>query len=239
MPPLLTSDKMPNMKTIANTARVISKRPFKVSIEGNIGSGKSTCINFFNKFHNVEKHSEPLHEWRNVNGHNLLGMVYSDIHKWTYPFQHYVHLSRLKIQMSPPSTPDITVKMFERSVQNSRYCFVENARRHKFLEEPQFHVLNSWYEFVEKNLDINLDLIVYLKTSPQVVWERMLKRGRAEESEVPLEYLQQVHESYENWINSPDIGCEVLTIDADRNLDLVKEDLERYTYKILGGNHTN
>lgn len=49
----------------------------------------------------------------------------------------------------------------------------------------------------------------------------------------------QVHDSYENWINSPDIGCEVLTIDADRDLDCVKEDLERYAYKILGGNHTN
>lgn len=35
-------------------------------------------------------------------------------------------------------------------------------------------------------------VLVYLKTSPQVVWDRMMKRGRAEESEVPLEYLQQV-----------------------------------------------
>ena len=49
----------------------------------------------------------------------------------------------------------------------------------------------------------------------------------------------QVHESYENWLSSPDVGCEVLTIDADRGLDRVKEDLERYSYKILGGNHTN
>ncbi|KAG7302544.1 hypothetical protein JYU34_012464 [Plutella xylostella] len=67
----------------------------------------------------------------------------------------------------------------------------------------------------------------------------MAKRGRAEESEVPLEYLQQVHDSYENWLSAPNVGCEVLTIDGDRNLDCVKDDLQRYTYKILGGNHTN
>lgn len=44
------------MKTIGTAARVAAKRPFRVSIEGNIGSGKSTCIKFFDKFQNVEKH---------------------------------------------------------------------------------------------------------------------------------------------------------------------------------------
>ncbi|KAL0893384.1 hypothetical protein ABMA27_014971 [Loxostege sticticalis] len=230
---------MSNIRSVTNVARMLAKRPFRVSIEGNIGSGKSTCIKFFDKYPNVEKHPEPLNEWRDVSGHNLLGLVYSDLNKWTFPFQHYVHLTRLKIQTSPPCSPNITVKMFERSVQNSRFCFIENARKHDILHDAEYQVLNEWYTYVEKNLDIGLDLIVYLKSSPQVVWERMMRRGRAEESEVPLEYLQQVHDAYENWLSSPDVGCEVLTIDADRNLDAVLEDLERYSYKILGGNHTN
>ncbi|XP_068632138.1 deoxynucleoside kinase-like [Battus philenor] len=215
------------------------KRPFRVSIEGNIGSGKSTCIKYFDKYHFVEKHAEPIQEWRDVRGHNLLGLLYTDMKLWTFAFQHYVHLSRLKIQTSPPSTPGITVKMFERSVQNSRHCFVENAKKQNFLEDPQYQVLLNWYDYTEKSLDISLDLIVYLKTTPQVAWERLMKRGRKEESEIPLEYLTQVHESYENWLNSTDVGCEVLTINADRDIQYVKEDLERYTYKILGGNHTN
>lgn len=230
---------MSNIKAFTNATRFASKRPFRVSIEGNIGSGKSTCIKFFDKYSNVEKHAEPLHEWRDVSGHNLLGLVYSDTNKWTFPFQHYVHLSRLKIQTSPPSNPNITVKMFERSVQNSKYCFVENAKRQNFLADPEYETLMAWYDFTEKSMDISLDLIVYLKTSPEVVWERMIKRGRAEESEVPLDYLKQVHESYERWLNSSDVDCEVVTIDADRPIESVKEDLERYTYKILGGNHTN
>ncbi|XP_049869586.1 deoxynucleoside kinase-like [Pectinophora gossypiella] len=227
------------MKTVANATRMATKRPFRVSIEGNIGSGKSTCINFFDKFNNVEKHAEPLNEWRNVNGHNLLGLMYSDLNKWMFTFQHYVLLSRLKIQTSQPSRPGVTVKMFERSVQNSRFCFVENALKHGNIQEAEYHVLSEWFDYTNRHLDISLDLIVYLKTSPQIVWERMMKRGRAEESEIPLEYLQQVHEAYESWLNSPNVGCEVLTIDANRGLDGVKEDLERYTYKILGGNHTN
>ncbi|RVE41703.1 hypothetical protein evm_013649 [Chilo suppressalis] len=230
---------MSSVKSVSNIARTVHRRPFRVSIEGNIGSGKSTCIKFFEKYPVLEKHPEPINEWRNVSGHNLLALVYSDLDKWTFPFQHYVHLTRLKIQTSPPSNPKITVKMFERSVQNSRFCFVENAKRQGYLHDAEYQVLNNWYENVSKNLDISLDLIVYLKTSPEVVFERMIKRGRAEESEVPLEYLQQVHDAYENWLNSTDVGCEVLTIDANRSIDMVKEDLERYSYKILGGNHTN
>ncbi|CAH2037136.1 unnamed protein product, partial [Iphiclides podalirius] len=230
---------MSKVTTVTHTIRAANKRPFRVSIEGNIGSGKSTCIKYFDKFHNVEKHAEPIQEWRNVSGHNLLGLLYSNMNQWSFAFQHYVHLSRLKIQTSPPSNPNITVKMFERSVQNSRYCFVENAKKQNFLLDAEYQVLLDWFDYTEKSLDISLDLIVYLKTTPQVVWERMMKRGRAEESEVPLEYLKQVHESYENWLNSVDVGCEVITIDADRNLNCVKEDLERYSYKILGGNHTN
>ncbi|GBP63481.1 Deoxynucleoside kinase [Eumeta japonica] len=144
---------------VATNACRARQKTFKVSIEGNIGSGKSTCIKYFEKYNNVETHSEPLHEWRNVSGHNLLGLMYSDIHKWTFPFQHYVHLSRLKIQTSPPANPNISVKMFERSVQNSRYCFIENAKKHNFLEDTEYQVLLSWYDYTEKNLDISLDLI--------------------------------------------------------------------------------
>lgn len=47
---------MSNMRTVGTAARLASKRPFRVSIEGNIGSGKSTCIKFFEKFRNVEAH---------------------------------------------------------------------------------------------------------------------------------------------------------------------------------------
>lgn len=47
---------MSNIRSVTNAARMLAKRPFRVSIEGNIGSGKSTCIKFFDKYPNVEKH---------------------------------------------------------------------------------------------------------------------------------------------------------------------------------------
>ena len=45
-----------------------SGRPFVVSIEGNIGSGKSTMLKYFEKFEDVELVPEPVAEWCNVGG---------------------------------------------------------------------------------------------------------------------------------------------------------------------------
>lgn len=46
--------------------------------------------------------------------------------------------------------------------------------------------------FCYLKVNFHFHIPVYLKTTPQTVWERMIKRGRTEESEVPLEYLEQV-----------------------------------------------
>ena len=48
------------------------KKPFTVIVEGNIGSGKTTFLNHFAKFKDVEVLQEPVNKWRNVQGHNLL-----------------------------------------------------------------------------------------------------------------------------------------------------------------------
>ena len=55
-----------------------NKTPFIVSIEGNIGAGKSTMLKFFNKYSDVELIPEPVAQWCDVNGHNLLGKLYED-----------------------------------------------------------------------------------------------------------------------------------------------------------------
>lgn len=41
---------------------------------------------------------------------------------------------------------------------------------------------------------------VYLRTTPEVVYERMKIRGRDEESTVSFEYLKELHDLHENWL---------------------------------------
>ena len=50
-----------------------SKRTiYKVAVEGNIGSGKTTLINYFANDPNVDTFAEPVKKWRDVRGHNAL-----------------------------------------------------------------------------------------------------------------------------------------------------------------------
>jgi septin family protein len=56
---------------MAGEMSVNRSRPFTIFVEGNIGSGKTTFMNYFA---NADVHllSEPVEMWRNVEGHNLL-----------------------------------------------------------------------------------------------------------------------------------------------------------------------
>ncbi|KAL1494974.1 hypothetical protein ABEB36_010472 [Hypothenemus hampei] len=212
-------------------------RPFRVSIEGNIGAGKSTLIKYFQGMDGLETYAEPLEWWRNVDGHNLLELLYSDIHEWLKVFQSYVQFTRLKIQTTPPKDCNTRVQMFERSIQNNRFCFMEQAFANGYLHSADYTVLDQWYKWLRTNVDISLDLIVYLRSSPAVVYERMKARGRPEESGVSLEYLQQLHDSHEQWLMTDDERFNtipVLVLDADKSLEEIKQQYKRNENKILG-----
>ena len=55
-----------------NAASLPGKLPFTVFVEGNIGAGKTTFLNHFQKYDDVHLYSESVEKWRNVQGFNLL-----------------------------------------------------------------------------------------------------------------------------------------------------------------------
>lgn len=54
---------------------------------------------------------------------------------------------------------------------------------------------------------VNL-FLVYLRSDPKVVYERVKARARVEECHVPLEYLEQLHKIHEDWLyNKTAFSC--------------------------------
>lgn len=215
----------------------------------------SRCAIEFQKF------QEPIEWWRDVNGYNLLDLMYTDIYEWLRVFQSYVLYTRLKIQTSHPSKTSTTVQMFERSIQNNRFCFLEQAYRSGYLDGADYAVLDQWYRWIRANEDISLDLIgeelrnfiirnllnkyffqiyyfsVYLRSTPDIVYERVKRRARPEEDGLTLKYLQQLHESHERWLMSDDERFNtipVLVLDADKTIDEVVEQYKQNENQILG-----
>ena len=89
------------------TPRVTSK-PFTVLVEGNIGSGKTTFLEHFNKFsEDVEILAEPVEKWRNANGHNLLQMMYEDPYRFVITSFSLCHFHTFLVFQMEPGIPDL------------------------------------------------------------------------------------------------------------------------------------
>ncbi|XP_047691299.1 thymidine kinase 2, mitochondrial isoform X6 [Prionailurus viverrinus] len=97
-----------------------------ICVEGNIASGKTTCLEFFSKTTGIEVLQEPVPKWRNVRGHNPLGLLYRDACRWGFTLQTYVQLTMLDHHTRPQTSP---VRLMERSIHSARYVFVENLYR--------------------------------------------------------------------------------------------------------------
>uniref|UniRef100_A0A7P0SB82 Thymidine kinase 2 n=1 Tax=Homo sapiens TaxID=9606 RepID=A0A7P0SB82_HUMAN len=77
--------------------------------------------------------TEPVSKWRNVRGHNPLGLMYHDASRWGLTLQTYVQLTMLDRHTRPQVS---SVRLMERSIHSARYIFVENLYRR-----------NTWKQF--------------------------------------------------------------------------------------------
>lgn len=206
-------------------------RPFTVLVEGNIGCGKTTFINFFASHADI--FTEPIKLWQNVGGFNLLNLQYEDPSRWAGLFQSYVMLNALKIHLTPNAKP---VKIIERSLFSSHYCFAENLYHIGKLHEAEYQVLSDWFNFLTTHPEVSVDLIVYLKIKPEKALERIQSRARSEENNISLTYLQELHTCHENWLmqHKFPLPAPVLVIDANQELAELEIEYLKYQDVILG-----
>ena len=131
-----------------------------IAVEGNIGCGKSTFLSHLQSF----------------GGHNLLESSFKDSKRYSFQFQSFVQLTRLKVWNHEAN--DSKVKIVERSIHSNRYVYLEVARQSGNLNTEEYEVLCRQYETMSKAFDLRLDLIIYLRTDPLTSYKRMLSRGR-------------------------------------------------------------
>lgn len=212
------------------SSQVVSRKNFNVVVEGNIGSGKSTLLKYFENDTEIQVFPEPVQKWCNFDGVNLLQLMYEDPANWLYPFQSYAMLTLMQNHTQPS---DKKIKMLERSLFSSRNVFVELMKSREGVIHPSLiKVLEAWYEFIFQTYQVDVDVIIYLRTSPEISLRRMMKRGRMGERVVELAYLEKVHQLHENWLlNNP--SCLVLTIDGDLEEDRIIEEYERVRKEIF------
>uniref|UniRef100_A0A8D0L1D4 Thymidine kinase 2 n=1 Tax=Sphenodon punctatus TaxID=8508 RepID=A0A8D0L1D4_SPHPU len=128
------------------------------------------------------------------------------------------------------------VRMLERSIYSAKYIFVENLYRSGKMPEVDYVVLTEWFDWIVANIDVTLDLIVYLRTSPETCYERLKRRCREEEKVIPMEYLEAIHQLYEEWLIKQTLSkvpAPVIVIQADNDMQKMMEKYEENRDRIL------
>lgn len=184
---------------------------------------------------------EPVERWRNVEGENLFHYLYKDPARYSLAFQTYVQLTMIKLHKKQP-------RLMERSIYSARYCFVENLYHLNYLSRLEYVILDKWFKHLvldgqefkgnsEKELEfsslsqptgVNIDLIIYLRCTPQKVMDRIRTRSRAEEKDISFEYIQSLHDLHEDWLltRKYPVPAPVLVLDTNcrqNSLELLYE----------------
>ena len=184
-----------------------------IAVAGNIGVGKSTLTELLRD----RLGWEPFYEA--VADNPYLSDFYHDMRQWSFHSQVFFLSRRLRHHRELLNRPGTVVQ--DRTVYEDAEIFAENLYRQGNMSERDYRTYRDLYEAMMLYLPPP-DLVVYLRASVSTLLQRIRMRGRDFEQDVSSEYLDQLSELYEEWIERF-TQCPVLMVPSD-NLDFVKHD---------------
>jgi len=202
-----------------------------VSIEGNIGSGKSTILKvlkeYFSENNKIIFLQEPVDEWEKIKDKNnvtILSKFYDNQEKYSFAFQMMAYISRLSLlKRTIEKYPDAII-ITERCLNTDRYVFAKMLYDNDKLEDVEYQIYLNWFDHF---IDIQkIQKVVYLKTEPDICYFRINKRNRTGENNISIDYLKQCHKYHEDMIFNCLTDKKLVinsNIDTDENKEVQNE----------------
>jgi deoxyadenosine/deoxycytidine kinase len=194
----------------------MSAQPILISIEGDIGAGKSTLIDKL-KVDHPDWHfiDEPVGTWtslKTTEGENLLELFYKNKERYSYTFQNCALLSRaLNIKkciddwkarcLMNPEEEQSNVFITERCLETDFYVFAQMLFDDGFMNLLEWDLYKMWYKYV-KDQSYPLTGIIYVSTPPDICLERIHTRARKGEDLIPIDYLHKLDSYQKKWLKS-------------------------------------
>jgi len=211
-----------------------------ISIDGNIGSGKSTLMGeleiYFKDNKNVIFLKEPTEDWKCItdeNGITILEKFYENPTKYGFSFQIMAYISRLNTMKEAIKQNPTAIFITERSLFTDKLVFAKMLFDSGNIELINYRIYLQWFNtFAE---DFPVSKVIYVNTAPEICHQRILKRSRTGESNIPLEYLENCHKYHSDMldVNSKDCVCkEQLVLDGNIDIYENKEQLSEWIEKI-------
>jgi len=176
-----------------------------IAIAGNIGSGKTTLTGLLAKHFGWDPHYE------DVDTNPYLNSFYEDMQRWSFNLQIYFLNSRFRQVVDIRNSGKTVIQ--DRTIYEDAYIFAPNLHTMNLMSTRDYENYRSLFDLMGTFI-LPPDLLIYLRASVPTLVSQIQKRGRDYENAIRLDYLKNLNEMYEEWIDGYKFG-KLLIIDAD------------------------
>lgn len=192
---------------------------------GNIGSGKTTLDKWIAKYLKFELFEE------NVAENLFLADFYKDMPRWAFHSQTFYLTEKIKQLGEIKELLKKKPVVQDTPIYQDVFVFAEAQYEAGHMTQAEFDLYKKIYTMFSSQLP-EPNLIIYLKTSVEVVEERIAKRSRSFETKIPRWYLVLLNWLLDRWVKN-NKKIPVLTIDTDGvNFVKNKQDIEKIMEQI-------
>jgi deoxyadenosine/deoxycytidine kinase len=208
-----------------------------ISLEGNIGAGKSTLFNQLRAAHPEWIFvDEPVDEWMRLvdsDGKSLLENFYGDRKRWAYTFQITALLSRSKaLTAAYASAGPEAIIVTERSLGADKNVFAKMLNADGDIGALEWTLYNNWFDQITKTLP-PISGYIHLDTPVTICDERIAVRAREGES-VPVDYLDRLDSYHFAWLLDTAMPAPVMRYDNYSLKDQSSlKDVEEFVERLL------
>jgi deoxyguanosine kinase len=188
-----------------------------VTIEGNIGAGKTTLANILSQKFNAKLVLEAFAD------NPFLPKFYEQPEQYAFPLELFFMAERYKQLKELLHTKD----MFQ-SITISDYLFTKCLLFAKVnLPEEEYKLYQKLFDIINPQI-IQPDILIYLHSPLEKLKQNIKKRNRDYEQQIPDDYLLSLQETYNSYIKQHNI--KTLVVDAS-NADFINN--EKHVNTIL------
>jgi len=187
-----------------------------IAIAGNIGSGKSSLLDFLTNSYDVSPFYEPNDE------NPYLPDFYKDMKRWAFQSQLFFLSNKFRIHQQADRTVGVVIQ--DRTIYEDAEIFATALHKMRKIDQRDWQTYWSFYQTILQAIQPP-DLMIYLRCPMRTLRRRISLRGRKMERNIPLSYLKRLECLYENWIAEYSLS-DVLVLESDK-LNFVDDLVDR------------
>jgi len=187
-----------------------------IAIAGNMGSGKSTLVEFLSRTYGVTPFYEPNDE------NPYLADFYKDMKGWAFQSQLYFLSNKFRLHQELDRQDGVVA--LDRTIFEDAEIFATALFQMRKISKRDWDTYQGFYGAILDAIQPP-DLMIYLRCSMRTLRQRIRLRGREMEQDVPLPYLKRLDRLYEDWISSYAMS-DVLVLETDQ-LDYIHDLVHR------------